>query len=259
MPVTFLPISFTAAANSFPRRPVMKTYAPSLTNCFAVARPMPLFPPVMRAIFPSSLPMYFSWSAFVVSLRSVTELGHHRLRPPSLGPHAQPRSNRRTSAGPLPASPTASAPLTAAPSPPRASARRARPHAVLVREPAREHVGEDLHVAVSVRPEATSGRHAVVIDDAEGGESHVRGIEVVAERERVAAVERAPVRPAALVSPAHLHDRRPARRAAHGRRRTPDPRLARAGHPAALHRAPPWLGPPPGTRSSACHPPPSAR
>ena len=32
MPVTFLPISFTAAANSRSRRPVMKTYAPSLTN-----------------------------------------------------------------------------------------------------------------------------------------------------------------------------------------------------------------------------------
>src|SRR5882724_11292794 len=36
----------------------MKTYAPSCTNCFAVARPMPLLPPVMRATFPSSLFMY---------------------------------------------------------------------------------------------------------------------------------------------------------------------------------------------------------
>src|SRR3989442_15243560 len=58
--VTFLPISFTAAANSGSRRPVMKTYAPSFTNCLAVARPMPLLPPVMSASFPSSLPMYFS-------------------------------------------------------------------------------------------------------------------------------------------------------------------------------------------------------
>src|SRR5260370_23155111 len=38
----------------------MKTYAPSFTNCFAVARPMPLLPPVMRAIFPSSFFMYSS-------------------------------------------------------------------------------------------------------------------------------------------------------------------------------------------------------
>ena len=37
------------------RRPVMKTYAPSATKRFAVARPMPLLPPVMRAIFPDSL------------------------------------------------------------------------------------------------------------------------------------------------------------------------------------------------------------
>src|SRR5438309_6924827 len=59
-PLTFLPISFTAAANSGSRRPVMKTYAPSFTNSFAVARPMPLLPPVMRAVLPSSLPMTFS-------------------------------------------------------------------------------------------------------------------------------------------------------------------------------------------------------
>src|SRR4030095_9930821 len=38
----------------------MKTYAPSFTNSLAVARPMPLLPPVMSAIFPSSLPMEFS-------------------------------------------------------------------------------------------------------------------------------------------------------------------------------------------------------
>src|SRR6266481_8036532 len=60
MPVTFLPICFTAAANSSSRRPVMKTYAPSLTNAFAVARPIPLVPPVMSAIFPSSLFMHSS-------------------------------------------------------------------------------------------------------------------------------------------------------------------------------------------------------
>jgi hypothetical protein len=44
--------------------PVMKTNAPSFTNCFAVARPMPLLPPVMSVIFPSSLLMYFSLVVF---------------------------------------------------------------------------------------------------------------------------------------------------------------------------------------------------
>jgi hypothetical protein len=33
---------------------VMKTYAPSATKRLAVARPMPLVPPVTRATFPSS-------------------------------------------------------------------------------------------------------------------------------------------------------------------------------------------------------------
>jgi hypothetical protein len=34
--------------------PVMKTRAPSATNCCAVARPRPLLPPVINAIFPES-------------------------------------------------------------------------------------------------------------------------------------------------------------------------------------------------------------
>src|SRR6476620_10089466 len=52
----------------------MKTYAPSFTNRFAVARPMPLLPPVMSAILPSSLPMYFSLG--VIHFRGGTEVGH---------------------------------------------------------------------------------------------------------------------------------------------------------------------------------------
>jgi pimeloyl-ACP methyl ester carboxylesterase len=39
----------------------MKTYAPSATNRCAVASPMPLFPPVMTAIFPSSFFMIFAF------------------------------------------------------------------------------------------------------------------------------------------------------------------------------------------------------
>src|SRR5579864_3960662 len=59
-PATFLPISLTAALNSASRRPVMKTYAPSATKRVAAASPMPLVPPVIKPIFPSSLPMAFS-------------------------------------------------------------------------------------------------------------------------------------------------------------------------------------------------------
>src|SRR5713226_2198971 len=55
MPETLLPIVFTASSSSFWRRPVMKTYAPSLTKSLAVANPIPSVPPVMTATLPSSL------------------------------------------------------------------------------------------------------------------------------------------------------------------------------------------------------------
>src|SRR6267378_5663032 len=54
MPETFGPIAFTASSSSFWRRPVMKTYTPSLTKSFAVANPIPSVPPVMTAVLPSS-------------------------------------------------------------------------------------------------------------------------------------------------------------------------------------------------------------
>src|SRR5882762_5913530 len=55
MPVAFGPIAATAASSSGWRRPVIKTRAPSVAKRLAVARPMPVVPPVMTAIFPSSL------------------------------------------------------------------------------------------------------------------------------------------------------------------------------------------------------------
>src|SRR5579872_1810052 len=55
-PVTLLPIAVTASSSSFFRRPVTKTYAPSLTKSCAVANPMPSVPPVITATFPCNLP-----------------------------------------------------------------------------------------------------------------------------------------------------------------------------------------------------------
>src|SRR5262245_52096845 len=63
IPFMFFPISFTAAVNSRSRRPVMKTYAPSLTNSCAVARPIPLFPPVISATFLRACPQVFLLSS----------------------------------------------------------------------------------------------------------------------------------------------------------------------------------------------------
>src|SRR5882757_6259418 len=62
MAVTLLPISAFALSSSLWRRPAMKTWAPSSTNFFAAARPIPLDPPVMTAIFPLSFDMTQSFA-----------------------------------------------------------------------------------------------------------------------------------------------------------------------------------------------------
>src|SRR5258706_5438678 len=48
------PISFAAEASVFSSRPVIATLAPSRAYAFAVANPIPLFPPVTTATFPSN-------------------------------------------------------------------------------------------------------------------------------------------------------------------------------------------------------------
>src|SRR4029077_18111760 len=68
MPETLLPIAFTASSSSLGRRPVMKTYAPSLANSFAVAKPIPSVPPVMRAILSLSFLGMVFLSGRVVAL-----------------------------------------------------------------------------------------------------------------------------------------------------------------------------------------------
>src|SRR5215469_15856730 len=52
---TPFPIVFTASSRVFWLRPEMTTRAPSSCKRFAVARPMPLLPPVTTATFPSNL------------------------------------------------------------------------------------------------------------------------------------------------------------------------------------------------------------
>src|ERR1700677_400315 len=56
MPETLISIVVTASSSSFRRRPMMKTYAPSLANSAAVASPIPSVPPVTTATLPSNLP-----------------------------------------------------------------------------------------------------------------------------------------------------------------------------------------------------------
>src|ERR1700722_3223652 len=52
--VTFFPMKAAASFSSFSRRPVITTCAPSSTKRLAVAKPIPLLPPVINAIFPAN-------------------------------------------------------------------------------------------------------------------------------------------------------------------------------------------------------------
>src|SRR5258707_15488356 len=56
-----------ASFSSFSRRPVITTWAPSSTKRLAVAKPIPLLPPVMTATLPSSFFMIFYPSFCVLS------------------------------------------------------------------------------------------------------------------------------------------------------------------------------------------------
>lgn len=62
-------------------------------------------------------------------------------------------------------------------------------HAVLVRKPALEHVGEDLHVAMAVRAEAFAGSHTIVVEHTQRTKPHVLRVVIPAERKRVIAVQ----------------------------------------------------------------------
>src|ERR1700748_2341284 len=55
-----------ASFSSFSRRPVITTWAPSSTKRLAVAKPIPLLPPVMTATLPANCFMIFRPSFCVV-------------------------------------------------------------------------------------------------------------------------------------------------------------------------------------------------
>ena len=84
---------------------------------------------------------------------------------------------------------------------------RAIAQAVLMRERAFENVGDDLHIVMRVAGKAGAGRHAVVVDDAQGAETHVLWVAVLSEREAVPAIEPAGSRDAALLCPANGNHR----------------------------------------------------
>ncbi len=75
---------------------------------------------------------------------------------------------------------------------------------ILVRQLAREHVGDDLHVAVAVRAEAGAGLHPILVDHPQRPELDVFGIEVVGERKGVVGLEPAVIGVAPFVAAANL-------------------------------------------------------
>src|SRR5690348_798539 len=60
---------------------------------------------------------------------------------------------------------------------------------ILVFERAVQHIGNDLHVAMAMRRKSGARNDAILVDDAQRTKSHMRRIEIVAERKRVPAVE----------------------------------------------------------------------
>ena len=58
-------------------------------------------------------------------------------------------------------------------------------HTVLVGQFTRQHVADDLHVAVAMGAKAGAGRNAVFVDDAQVAKAHVTGVVVAGKREAV--------------------------------------------------------------------------
>src|SRR5690606_6883931 len=84
---------------------------------------------------------------------------------------------------------------------------RAIAHRVAMRKLACQHIADDFHVAMRVGAEAAAGGHPVFIDDPQHPELDLFRIEVLGEREAVAAVEPAMVAVAPVCALADfLHD-----------------------------------------------------
>jgi hypothetical protein len=71
-------------------------------------------------------------------------------------------------------------------------------HGILVLQRAFQHVADDFHVTMRMHPEPASGRDAVVIDDAQRTETHVRRVMILGKGKAEPAVEPAMIGVAAF-------------------------------------------------------------
>ena len=60
-------------------------------------------------------------------------------------------------------------------------------------QPARQHIGDDLHIGMAMGPKAAAAGHPVVVDHPQGSKAHVCGVVVVAKRETVMGIEPAEI------------------------------------------------------------------
>src|SRR4051794_39635561 len=70
-----------AAFSSFSRRPVITTCAPSSTKRLAVAKPIPLLPPVITAILPANFcPLLLPTRSLIFLLRFTNSMSNTRMK-----------------------------------------------------------------------------------------------------------------------------------------------------------------------------------
>jgi hypothetical protein len=77
-----------------------------------------------------------------------------------------------------------------------------------MRKAALEHVGQNFHVAVGMRPEAPARLHSVLVDDAQAAEPHLRRVVIVGKGKGVLAVEPAMLGVPPVFGAADVHHRR---------------------------------------------------
>jgi hypothetical protein len=83
------------------------------------------------------------------------------------------------------------------------SNRRAVTERVFVGKLAREHVADDLHVAMPMRAEAGAGQHAILVDDAQRAEFDEPRIVVLGKRKAVKGLEPSVIGKSSFLTASH--------------------------------------------------------
>lgn len=77
-------------------------------------------------------------------------------------------------------------------------------HAVLVLQSTFQHVTKNFHITMRMRAETLAGRDAIIVDDAQRTEAHVRRIVIISKGKGVMRIQPAVVGTAAFVRPSDI-------------------------------------------------------